>query len=426
MRNCIRFTAAFALLAAALSSFGGSILWRQSFDGGAPDEGMGIKTDAAGHARVAWMTYFPPQAWLRVAKLNAEGQEQWRVSLPVANARPPKSGSCAIQVVGEDTYVFCSEDSAERSAFLARLLADGTVAWTASVTDISKHPFFESDASGVYLAGTNSTGQLELLKFNQAGLAWSLLLSNTVATGRIIRPNQLVIANDVLVTGWQETDEIDFDSRQVRVAFALRCTVEGTVHWLRTITSTNRLNTFGSAIAQTADGSIIMGGSQSLNSTNGITQFADNLFVRFNAEGTELVRTAIPRAGIPNKLVPLASGDVLTLTTGFFPGERRIARLTADGVVQWIRGRRSAQVFRLLEGERFLMGGYSGGPFLMEVDAATGRTRQKLLPVPRGASRNSAERRDFDFDLQGSLYFLTGDGTPWPDVTLVKYRPLSR
>src|SRR6476620_3296949 len=103
MRIRLQFVVAGTLLTLCLPGPAASMLWRQTLDGGATDEGMGVKTDAAGNVYVAAMTDLAPRAWLLLVKLNEAGAEQWRTEIPVGAAGPPNSGSCQIVVVEGDT-----------------------------------------------------------------------------------------------------------------------------------------------------------------------------------------------------------------------------------------------------------------------------------------------------------------------------------
>jgi hypothetical protein len=440
MRNGTRLGIALGLLGFILSASAGSIAWRHTFDGGAPDEGMGVKTDAAGNAYVAWMTYLAPRAWIMVSKLDVNGAEQWNVSLPVATAGPPKSGSCRIAVAGEDTYVVCHEDSADRLAFVARVTGAGSVAWTASVTDISWPTAFESDGNAVYLTGTNSAGQVTdtntagqvtIDKFDATGASWTLLIPNAATAGLPMVASALTIAgNDVLVTGWAETDSVDYTNHQVVEAFAARCNVDGALNWVRTVGSTNKLNSRGNSIAETANGDVIIGGTQTLYDTNGLAMLADNLLVRFDATGNELLRSAVPKAGFIQWVLPHASGDVFTLGNDS-ANNLRITRTSPDGTVLWRRVQNSnrpvsaGDAVAAAFGTGILVAGFDYKTktlYLSQLDADTGKGHTKLLSIPAAASHNPVARRDFNLDGAGQLYFLTGDGTPWPDVVAIKYR----
>ena len=76
---------------------------------------------------------------------------------------------------------------------------------------------------------------------------------------------------------------------------------------------------------------------------------------------------------------------------------------------------------------RLLLGGYDyvfwpGRLFLTEMNADTGKIRHRTFAIPRASRRGG--RFDFDIDGHGNFYFLGGDGTPWPNVILTKFRGL--
>jgi hypothetical protein len=440
MRICLCFVVAETLLALCLSSPAAPVLWRRTIDGGAPDEGMGVKTDALGNVYVAAMTYLPPRAWLSLVKLNEAGAEQWRTEIPVGIAGPPKSGSCQIVVVEGDTYVACHEDAADHGAFVTRCRADGSVAWRETCTEIKWPAVFTTDGNAVYLAGTNNTGDLALKKFGETGLAWTIPITNANLSG-ITDGAIFVTSNDVFVTGSEITDEIDWGTSRIKAAFVLRCSAEGNLLWRRTLTSTNRLKSQGAGITQLTDGSVVMVGWQSRHATNGVVEFSSYLFLRFDSDGKELLRTA--GIGIPDLIMPLAGGDMLTATSGgisfdprrsvFVSTRTSVSRVSANGEVQWARpfGPRGGSQVRVAQFDangRLLLGGYDSpnwaGPrnlFLSEVNADTGKLRNRKFAIP-SASRYG--RYDFGIDGQSNFYFLGGDGTSWPNVILTKFRGL--
>jgi hypothetical protein len=445
MRIRLQFVIAGTLVTLCLPGLAASVLWRQTLDGGAPDEGMSVKADAAGNVYVAAMTYLPPNAWLLLVKLNETGAEQWRTNIPVATAGAPQSGSCRIVLVGNDTYVACHEGAADHGAFIAHCRADGSVAWREDCAEITWPQALVTDGNSVYLAGTNSEGELALKKFDQSGPAWTLSITNASISGRDIGGHINVTSNDVFVTGSQLTDEIALGTTRVKAAFVLRCSTDGDVLWRRTLVSTNRLNTLGFAVAQLSDGSVVMGGSQLRYATNLlVAEFGTNLFVRFDADGNELLRTSLSGTEFPELIVPLASGDMLMVAPGggrfdlrrnaIVPIRMRVSKVSADGVVQWVRahGPRSGSsevgAVRFEPNGRLLLGGYDysiwRGPtklFLTEANADTGRLRNRTFAIPR-VSRTG--RYDFEIDTRGNFYFLGGDGTSWPNVILTKFRGL--
>lgn len=443
MKICLRFVVAETLLALCLSSPAASVLWRRTLDGGAPDEGMSVKADPAGSVYVAAMTYLPPRAWLLLVKLNEAGAEQWRTEIPVGTAGPPKSGSCQIVLVEGDTYVACHEDAADTVAFVTRCRADGSVAWRETCAEITWPEAFTTDGSAVYLAGPNNTGDLSLKKFGQTGLAWTLTMTNAEISGRI-GGSVTVTGNDVFVTGSELTEEIALGTTRKKAALILRCSANGNLLWRRSLTFTNRLNSRGGAVAQLSDGSIVMGGSQWRYATNGRVEFSTNLFARFDADGNELLRTNLSGTGVPELLVPLAGGDMLTVAPGglslhprrfaYVSTRMRVSRVSADGVVQWVqvrgptRGSSEVKVMQFDADGHLLLGGYDyliwqgrRNLFLSEVNADTGKLRNRTFAIPR-ASRNG--RYDFAIDGESNFYFLGGDGTSWPNVILTKFRGL--
>ena len=132
---------------------------------------------------------------------------------------------------------------------------------------------------------------------------------------------------------------------------------------------------------------------------------------------------------------------MLTATSGgyvFDPGRSvfvssrtSVSRVSANGIVQWARlfgprGGIQITVTQIDAKGCVLLGGYDDsfwqGPrnlFLTEVNPDTGKLRNRKFTIPR-ASRNG--RYDFEIDGQSNLYFLGGDGTPWPNVILTKFR----
>jgi hypothetical protein len=185
---------------------------------------------------------------------------------------------------------------------------------------------------------------------------------------------------------------------------------------------------------------MVMGGSQWRHGTNGWVDFSTGLFVRFDADGNELLQTTLTETGVPDLILPLAGGDMLMVTygqtwfdprrSGFFRTRMSLSRVSADGALQWTRltgprGWRGVRATRFDPLGRLLLGGYQGlwqsRLFLTEVNADTGKIRNRTFAIPR-ASRGG--RYDFAIDEQSNFYFLAGDGTSWPNVILTKFRGL--
>lgn len=441
-RILLWYTILCLLPALCLSSPAASVLWRQTLDGGAPDEGMSVKADASGNVYVAAMTYLPPRAWLSLIKLNEAGAEQWRTEIPVGAAGPPKSGSCQMAVVEGDAYVACHEDAADHGVFVTRCRADGSVAWRETCAEITWPTIFTSEGNAVYLTAKNSTGDLVLKKFGEAGLAWTVPITNASLSAITVARAIFVSSNDVFVTGSELTDEMDWQNSRIPAAFVVRCSAEGNLLWRRTLESTNRLKSQGAGVTQLTDGSIVMVGWQSRRATNGVLEFSSYLFLRLDADGNELLRSG--GIGVPEVMMPLPGGDMLAATSGgysfdptrsaFVASRTSVSRVSANGEVQWVRsfGPRGGSQIRVAQFNadgHLLLGGYDDAHwsaprnlFLSEVNAETGKIRNRKFVVPR-VSRYG--RFDFEIDWQSNFYFLGGDGTSWPNVILTKFRGLA-